>query len=168
MWTPLKTFKPSLLYLIPLKILINLTWNWDSKPGIYRYRYQIGIGRYEKKPYRLLSDPPILKMAFIGVYRYRPIWKKAYRSYPDVVEAPSFHGMGVYKTSLDTYKYFFCAVCSSKFQKIVVKLGPQFWQRIESFFKYFVNYFTWLYYFSNWLKVKIRFSKGSGITRSRR
>ena len=45
-------------------------------------RYRIGIGRYEKKIIGNLSDRPILKMAFIGVYWYRPIWKKAYRSYP--------------------------------------------------------------------------------------
>ena len=66
MWTPLKTFKPSLLYLIPLKILINLTWNWDSKPGIYRYRYRIGIGRYEKKPYRLFIGSADIEN---GIYR---------------------------------------------------------------------------------------------------
>ena len=66
MWTPLKTFKPSLLYLIPLKILINLTWNWDSKPGIYRYRHRIGIGRYEKKPYRLFIGSADIEN---GIYR---------------------------------------------------------------------------------------------------
>ena len=35
-----------------------------------------------KKYIGILLDRPIWKMEFIGAYRYRPIWIKAYRSYP--------------------------------------------------------------------------------------
>ena len=50
---------------------------------VYRYRYRIGISRYEKNLIGNLSDRPIWKMGFIGAYRYWPIWKKAYRSYTE-------------------------------------------------------------------------------------
>ena len=43
---------------------------------VYRYRYRIGIGRYEKNLIGNLSDRPIWKMGFIGAYRYLPLWKK--------------------------------------------------------------------------------------------
>ena len=41
----------------------------------------IGIGRYEKISIGNLSVSADKKIRFIGGYRYRPIWKKAYRSY---------------------------------------------------------------------------------------
>ena len=42
----------------------------------------IGIGRYEKTYIGFLSVSADKKIPFIGLYRYRPIWKKAYRLYP--------------------------------------------------------------------------------------
>ena len=44
----------------------------------------IGIGRYEKCHIGILSVSADKKIEFIGLYRYRPIWKKAYRSYTDM------------------------------------------------------------------------------------
>ena len=41
----------------------------------------IGIGRYENFNIGNLSVSADKKIGFIGGYRYRPIWKKAYRSY---------------------------------------------------------------------------------------
>ena len=43
----------------------------------------IGIGRYEKFHIGILSVSADKKIEFIGLYRYRLIWKKAYRSYTD-------------------------------------------------------------------------------------
>ena len=42
----------------------------------------IGIGRYEKTYIGFLSVSGDKKISYIRVYRYRPIWKKAYWSYP--------------------------------------------------------------------------------------
>ena len=43
----------------------------------------IGIGRYGKIYIGNLSVSADKKIGFIGSYRYRPIWKKAYRSYTE-------------------------------------------------------------------------------------
>ena len=44
----------------------------------------IGIGRYRKFCIGNLSVSADIKIGFIGDYRYRPIWKKSYRSYTDL------------------------------------------------------------------------------------
>ena len=44
----------------------------------------IVIGRYEKFHIGILSVSADKKIPFIGLYRYRPIWKKAYRLYTAV------------------------------------------------------------------------------------
>ena len=41
----------------------------------------IAIGRYEKFHTGILSVLADKKIEFIGLYWYRPIWKKAYQSY---------------------------------------------------------------------------------------
>ena len=43
----------------------------------------IGIGRYKKCHIGILSVLADKKIEFIGLYQYRLIWKKAYRSYTD-------------------------------------------------------------------------------------
>ena len=43
----------------------------------------IGIGRYRKIYIGNLSVSADKKIGFISSYRYRPIWKKAYRLYTD-------------------------------------------------------------------------------------
>ena len=43
----------------------------------------IGFGQYEKSYISILSVSADMKIGFIGDYRYRPIWKKPYRSYTD-------------------------------------------------------------------------------------
>ena len=57
------------------------------------YRYwisvsDIGIGRWVKNGISILSVSADKKIEFIGAYRYRPIWKKAYRSYTIFVPLP--------------------------------------------------------------------------------
>ena len=47
----------------------------------------IGIGRYEKTYIGFLSVSADKKISYIGLYRYRPIWKKAYRSYTEMISA---------------------------------------------------------------------------------
>ena len=49
----------------------------------------IVIGRYEKCHIGILSVSADKKIEFIGLYRYRLIWKKAYRSYPATAAAAS-------------------------------------------------------------------------------
>ena len=75
---PHKNFHPHLKIFEHFKFLTQKCAVFFVK---YRYRYRIGIGRFEKIYIGNLSDRQIPKMGFIGVYPYRPIWKKAYRSY---------------------------------------------------------------------------------------
>ena len=48
----------------------------------------IGIGRYGKIAIGNLSVSADMKIGFIGDYRYRQIWKKAYRSYTGIEYYP--------------------------------------------------------------------------------
>ena len=45
--------------------------------------YSIVIGRYEKIDIGILLVSADKKIVFISLYRYRPIWKKAYRLLPE-------------------------------------------------------------------------------------
>ena len=61
---------------------------WKKCHTLYLLYIGIGIigiviGPYEKFHIGILSVSADKKIEFIGLYRYRPIWKKAYRSYPD-------------------------------------------------------------------------------------
>ena len=87
---PSKTFEPLIIVWTPLKVLIPLKIFLNHSNIFYlkiKFRIYIGIGIGSlsadmKKTYiGKLSDRPILRMGIIGMYRYRPIWKKAYRSY---------------------------------------------------------------------------------------
>ena len=69
------------MFSLLLQVLKKMDYFFPSKNAIYRYR--IGIDRYEKKYISILLISADKKIEFIGDYRYRPIWKKAYRSYTD-------------------------------------------------------------------------------------
>ena len=62
---------------------------WKKCHTLYLLYIGIGIigiviGRYEKFHIGILSVSADKKIEFIGLYRYRPIWKKAYRSYTGI------------------------------------------------------------------------------------
>ena len=67
----------------------------------------IGIGRYENFNIGNLSVSADKKISIIGIYRYRPIWKKAYRSTADTTSTCvcnsiiPFESMVVYSLSKD-------------------------------------------------------------------
>ena len=54
-----------------------------TKNSLYRLSVSVSADMEINYRYRL-SVSADMKIEFIGDYRYRPIWKKAYRSYPDI------------------------------------------------------------------------------------
>ena len=108
---PLKSLIPFWKIWTPLKYLTQKCTAFFCK---YRYRYRIGIGRYEKCYISILSVSADMKIGFIGLYRYRPIRKKAYWSPTEIL-------------------YLHFHVCSKSSNLLYIKLqNIQSWDLLET------------------------------------
>ena len=89
-----------------------------TKNSLYRLSVSVSADMEINYRYRL-SVSADMKIEFIGDYRYRPIWKKAYRSYP-TWEAIKLHPFGMLASPVTCAKgvQFYCP--SSTYAAIVL------------------------------------------------